>query len=204
MKKNIVWIKTPRCGGTALKKLLIKNDLFHKAEFTGPVPDEVIKSKKVITVFPDHKDQFQRDNQKLWDNAFKFAIIRNPYDKFVSGWKALEQAKRRPFGPFTLKEILLDLPTKKGHYNGWVHLTQTQVSILENESGFIDFTRFVRFENLQSELGPVFKLIGIPGAIMPRCNLSKRAEYRTYFDDETRKIFEKKYWLDLRIFKYKY
>lgn len=181
----IIWVKTPKCAGTSLK-----------IHFT----EKRIMPGKVKCILPEHKDIFKKNNKSLWDSAFKFAIVRNPFDKLVSAWHYFEHLRCRP-----LYDVLLNLPRKEKSLRVWHHITQTQVSILSDINGFMPYDRIIKVEYLNRDLNEVLKKHNIPPVVLPRKNKTKRdRDYRKYFDRKTRMLAEKLYWMDLNLFGYEF
>lgn len=73
-------------------------------------------------LLPDNPDYPRRPA-----DYFVFSVVRNPWDRFVSGWKYCPGTRSR-----TVREVLLDLP-QEGH--DYRHLTRPQVDILFDAQG---------------------------------------------------------------------
>lgn len=142
---------------------------------------------------------------------FRFSIVRNPYDRFISGWKFCE----REGSPVrSLIEVLRDLPRRPTPLDDpdgavvrdYVHVTRPQHEILfrRDESLGIDF--LMRFENLQPDFDRVCSLVGKPRTVLPLVNKGDRLPYRRYFDPEpeARRLLEKHFQRDLELFDYHY
>lgn len=128
----------------------------------------------------------------------KFAVIRNPWDRFVSGWLFCEETKHLP-----ILDVLRDLPSA-----GWAHehLTRQQTTTLcHADDGFaVDIV--IRFEHLQRDFDQVCKIIGKPEAPMPHINATwSRRPYMEYFRDPiARQLFAQHYERDVRLLGYQY
>ena len=129
-------------------------------------------------------------------NYFKFAVVRNPWDRFVSGWKYLESTRDR-----SLKDVLTNLPQTGKDYR---HLTRPQHTTLYDDSGRLVVDYLIRFESLQDGFGEVCRLIGMPARRLPHINQTRRDHYTKYFDDECRAIFLQHFARDVELFNYKY
>jgi len=46
----------------------------------------------------------RRIGKNLWDNYYKFSVIRNPYDKVLSGFYFFRRLKNIPVGAFNIDE----------------------------------------------------------------------------------------------------
>ncbi len=72
---------------------------------------------------------------------FRFSAIRNPWDRFISGWKYCTTTRHR-----SLHDVLANLP-REGH--DYRHLTRPQHAILYDENGRLIVEYIIRFESLQ-------------------------------------------------------
>ena len=100
-------------------------------------------------------------NQDVWDRYFKFTVIRNPFDKLISGFFMLDGAKKRHTCAQRLKAFSKRLrrgdhpidrakgKTTIDRFRRWV---QNGGKILDRDKYLIDGQEcvdfFIRFENL--------------------------------------------------------
>jgi hypothetical protein len=127
---------------------------------------------------------------------FSFAVTRNPWDRFVSGWKYCASTRER-----TLKEVLAVLP-QQGH--DYRHVTRPQHAILFDDRGELIVDSLLRFEQLQEGFDAVCDRIGKPWCSLPHRNRGSRGHYRDYFDAESRQMFLRHFAKDVEIFGYEY
>ena len=143
------------------------------------------------------KSSHLEDWKRLYDDYFVFAVVRNPWDRFVSGWKYLESTKTR-----SLLEVLRDLP-KKGH--DYRHLTRLQSDTLFDSKGQLITDFLIRFESLQEGFDSVCDQIGRPRIILPHTKQTSRDHYKSYFQSsESIRLFEKHFGKDIRAFGYNF
>lgn len=127
---------------------------------------------------------------------FRFAVVRNPWDRFVSGWKYCSSTCDR-----TLGEVLADLP-QQGH--DYRHVTRPQHATLFDERGAAAVDYLIRFERLQEGFDAVCDLIGKPRCRLPHRNRGTRGHYREYFDAASRHSFLRHFKRDVELFGYEY
>ena len=132
----------------------------------------------------------------IFDEAFKFSFVRNPWDWQVS-----------------LYHFILDRPHNPGHkatkamgsFRNFVlsreGLDFTQTSCLVDESGNLLVDYVGRFESLEKDFRTICKKIGI-AARLPHVNKSARTDYREYYDGETRELTARLYAEDIERFGY--
>lgn len=127
---------------------------------------------------------------------FVFSVVRNPWERFVSGWKYCASTRSR-----TLRDVLLDSP-QEGH--DYRHLTRPQVDILFDAQDRCITDFLMRYESLQRDFDTVCDRLAKSRATLPRTNVGEHLAYRSYFDDECRTLFEQRFARDIAAFGYRY
>jgi hypothetical protein len=133
---------------------------------------------------------------EIFDSAFKFTFVRNPWDWQVS-----------------LYHYILDHPENRGHeetkamgsFRNFVFsrekskFTQTACLVDGSNSLLVDFVG--RFEHIEEDFQTICSKVGI-AAKLPHINKSKRTCYRDYYDAEIRDLTARLYSEDIERFGY--
>lgn len=140
---------------------------------------------------------------EVFARCFKFAFVRNPWDKAVSQYAYMAQREdlRRFVGmpaQATFKQYLT-LIARRRHVQ-W----EPQLSFLLDANGelLVDFVG--RYERLAADAQEVLRCLGLPGRALPHANPSQRRAYQEYYDDEAREMVAAMYAEDIRWFGYHY
>lgn len=141
--------------------------------------------------------------REVWEGSFKFAFVRNPWDRLVS-WHCMcvqnppansftqaVQARHVDFADFLrdTEDPLLE------------RTRRNQIDFLTDESGqsLVDFVG--RYERLEED----FARLGLAGApALPRLNSTRRRDYRLYYTDELREIVAERFARDCAHFGYSF
>lgn len=152
-----------------------------------------------LTSGPTSPKQNWIDYATLYRDYFVFAIIRNPWERFVSGWKYCKSTKDK-----SLIDVLSNLPTKEFDEHDYHHLTRTQYSFLYHRDKLIPHY-LIRMERFQEGFDEVCKRIGKPRVELKKLNTTEHTHYRDYFNsDESRRLFERHFKDDIDTFGYNF
>lgn len=179
---HYVFAAIPKTGTHAVRRALRPHmaagdleqvGLFVKRQF--PIPELARLGHGHITL--EQLRAFM-DPRKFGD-YFKFAFVRNPFDRFVSYCAfmtrtsdAFETDPQR-----VMRRFIADPP--------WGHvLFQPQHSFVSDSGGAILADYVGRVEAMQESFDFIAGKIGIPTVQLERVNSSKRAEYRDYYDQQ--------------------
>jgi hypothetical protein len=123
-----------------------------------------------------------------YENYFKFAFVRNPYDRIVSAFSYDSQFHG------------MGLDFKK-----FVFSKSIPVKYDINQYDFVIGSDFIgKFENLQSDFDFICDRLGITRDPLNLDNYSKHKHYSEYYDDETKEFVAKKYAKDIEYFGYEF
>lgn len=141
-----------------------------------------------------------------WKKVFKFSIVRNPWDKFVSHYFNRIKTNQTGLGdnPIEFKKwVKLAYGEQNPKYYDNPKYFMPQIDWLSDEEGEIMVDFIGRFENLENDFQLICKRIGTI-ADLPFVNKSEHKEYQYYYDDETREIVSRWFEKDIELFKYSF
>jgi len=159
--------------------------------------------------------------QNIWNHYFKFTVIRNPYDKMVSGFYFRKKQKENHNYFQKTKALignLLDIGSPISRIKGDTEVEQFRSwvkkggKIIDQDNFLIDGKEcvdfFIRFENLYEDIGYVCDRLSIPyePSRIPMCKKgirNNRIPVRDYYDKETKELVQKIYAWEIDRFGYK-
>lgn len=216
-KNNLVFIHIPKTGGSSIEHML---GLIHRENLFSPTPLEgLIPATKT----PQHFTWLElRQNlpSAFLDTAYKFAFVRNPWDRFVSeycwrrGWYFKDVGARADYYYERLDMSSLDsfvrvleLPQDKriDARRGFDGHLETQFSFIVGETGKVAVDFVGRFENFEMDLRKVAVEAGLKVGPVGHIRKSHREkDYRTYYTSYSRSAVQSFYRDDIREFGYEF
>ena len=188
-----IFIHVPKCGGRSVAKALFNEE--HVGHAT-------------------HRQYRMLFTKQEYCSYFKFAIVRNPWDRLVSAfhylkgggngppdqkWSESHLEKYDDFDTF-VREWLPSQNHLDSTY--WHFMTQTHFTSTESGTKELDFIG--HFETLAEDYKTIAGELGIKTEL-PYLNRSKRRmDFRSYYTDETAEIAAKAYKSDIDAFGYQF
>lgn len=128
---------------------------------------------------------------------FKFAFVRNPFDRFISYCAFTTRAlKQFEADPKRVMRRYIDNPP-------WQHiLFQPQHRFVTDDAGRLLTDYVGRVEQMQESYDEAARRLGIPTATLEKVNVSERRDYRDYYDEALIAGVAKLYARDLELFGY--
>jgi chondroitin 4-sulfotransferase 11 len=163
------------------------------------------------------------------DDYFKFAFVRNPWDRLVSWYTMIDEARKgvadgtaEPMtrrlikknnlfkyvlrcGP-TFDEFVINCTEKQWMGNGYYSFTFNQLRYLTDKNGEVLVDFIGRFENFAQDISHVFDMLGLEASQLeiPHENRSAHSHYSEMYTPETREIVRKRFRRDVEFFGYEF
>jgi hypothetical protein len=179
---------------------------------------------------PGHKEsinhatarQTRELNREIWDLCFKFAVVRNPWERVLSWYAGLAPEKKggtfdswlfdyfrnRAGGPVSAKRRYdMDAFPKKVSreelVDYWRDFLLPCAEWVTDESGNVIVDYIARFETLTQDWEVICGKIGI-AAPLPHANKSRHLHYSAYYTDEMADFITHRYGKDIEMFGYRF
>jgi hypothetical protein len=133
----------------------------------------------------------------MYDGLFKFAFVRNPWDRLVSRHAHLLRSTNRR------RHDLVKRMNSFEDFIAWEIKRQSayQFEYVTDKAGrsIVDFVG--RYERLSEDFSKVCVRLGI-NAELPHANISEHRDYRTYYTPKTRELVARHFQRDIELFGY--
>jgi chondroitin 4-sulfotransferase 11 len=163
------------------------------------------------------------------DDYFKFAFVRNPWDRLVSWYTMIDEARKgvadgtaEPMtrrlikknnlfkyvlrcGP-TFDEFVINCTEKQWMGNGYYSFTFNQLRYLTDKNGEVLVDFIGRFETFAQDISHVFDMLDLEASQLeiPHENRSAHSHYSEMYTPETREIVRKRFRRDIEFFGYEF
>ena len=206
-KNKLIFFHIPKNAGTSVSSLLLKNESFY---YPWVILSKILRKikktdnfffdnfQKKIYLFTSHETVRtieRKISSEIYDNFFKFAVVRNPYSRFVSRYnymKSTNTLKELSFPEFLKKHVELSL------------IADQQYRFLLNKNGKIGVNKIIKFENINEEMTEFSKANNLKLSKFKKLNISTTENYKDYYDTDTKKIVEDFCKEDLEFFNYSF
>jgi chondroitin 4-sulfotransferase 11 len=208
-KRDVLFVWVPKCAGMSLYRVLVKCGCVEDRWLN---PTKPFANRGMITFghvsIPELVDRRVIAPHFL-ENAFKFAFVRNPFDRLVSLFCYLkkinceEVPQAMSFDEFCRKvERREHPPVGLYNYKG-LNQCNPMIEWLQDRRGrlLVDFVG--RHESLHEDFQKICRIVGIDEHL-PHENRTEHRHYRTYYTPNTRAIVERVYREDLDRFDYSF
>ena len=203
--RKFIFVHVPKTGGSAIEATLFPNLKPCVRRLYGGCNDKQRERYGIGLLQHLTADHIREEvGEDIFKSFFKFAVVRNPWDKLVSEYAYISNTSREKY---IIKRLGLstagvsfsefaEAVCKSNFVN--THLF-TQSLMVGDSLDFIG-----KFENLQEDFNIVCDKIGIPRQELTHINKSQHKHYTEYYDDETREIVAEKYSKDIECFGYEF
>ena len=230
-KDKFIFIWIDKNGGTSISKYLqtIYGNDSPGLDANNNVKKEFEKNKNIIFInnnglkphySPRRYALEIMENLNLegqWENYFKFAFVRNPWDRVVSFYSEIINAEKS-YWPSKInyrQKIceLMNIKTKELTFEIFLkcclieqkfknyHLEPQYYKICNlKDKIIVDFVG--RYENFNNDLEFIFNKLNLDISSFPHHNKSNHKYYGEYYNDDTQRIVEKYYKKDIEMFDY--
>ena len=195
--KRLIFVHIQKTGGNAICTAL--------GERPSP-PEKHFFARDLIEVYGQHN----------WNTYFKFAIVRNPWDRLVSWWSMIDAnrsvlEKKQHWSNFqrfiverarTFDEFLENCDVEINDKDGKKWIYRNQIDYLADTSGRLLVDYVGRFESLQQDFDFITKKTLGHSVPIPHVNRSQHRHYSKYYTPELVDKVAHRFQRDIKLFGY--
>lgn len=206
---DAVFVWVPKCAGTSMWRAIVGCD---RPFFRTPQDVRELFPQRGTVTF-GHQSYTQLVEKGLVSRefdkrAFKFAFVRNPFDRTVSLFHYLKKTRHlhentsfRTFC-YLIRDRAFQSVGLFNHYG--LSQCSPQSDWLVDSQGKLIVDFIGRFENMQEDYEKLSRQLGSKTKSLMHLNKTEREDYLDYYDDECREIVASFYQGDLERFDYQF
>lgn len=169
-------------------------------------PNPVYEMWEAFMMHVTARDAKKELPEEIYNDFYKFAFVRNPWDWQVSMYHFILKEKTHVShklvgsmaGFDEYLEWVIEKPARNAYPKG---AGKFQKDMLIDEEGKIIVDFIGRYENLAQDFQHVCRVINID-ASLPSINKTVHKDYRSYYNEKTRKIVAEHFKEDIELFGY--
>mgnify|MGYP006274252899 CR=1 FL=1 len=207
-RHRCIFVEIPKTGSTSVRAVIGKSAEPHldicelRREMTRRLRHTETGGRLINAAYGLTPEAWRRRRaERAFHDYFKFAFVRNPWDRVVSLYHRQEGERVRDemsFDDFarTIRYSSATSPQGSPHVN--------QLDYLVDPSGhrLVDFVG--RFERLDEDWATVAERLGLPPALPHKRKTDRDKPYTDYYTDETRAIIAERFAVDVEAFGYRF
>jgi hypothetical protein len=185
-----IFVHVQKTGGSSIEVALRRHD--------PSIPEKPHNARRHLGA----RDVRELVGHAAWDASFKFAFVRNPWDRLVS-WHSMcvQAAAPNAFGRYVQERFASFEDFVMRPDATLARTTVPQVDYLAATDGALIVDFVGRYEALHRDYAEVGRRLGIDGAL-PHANRSAHRGYRDYFSDAMRDAVAARFARDIERFGY--
>ena len=204
-KNRFIFFHLPKNAGSAVSDILNRNESYYTSK---KIISKILKNfskndnfffdnyQKKLHFFRSHVTISYIENiisPKIFNDYFKFAVVRNPFSRFVS---------RYNYTKLVTKNSNLKFPIFLTNHLKYKLITDQQYKFLLKKNGEIGVDKIIKFENLNRDLNDISSKINTDLSKFKKMNASTFDDYKKYYNNETINLVKNYCKKDLEFFNY--
>lgn len=213
VKHRFLFVHIAKTGGTSVRAALARRRWLDPWYWPMFVCSRLshLSGHRIASKLPRHAKAIAAMEmlpREFFDDLFKFAFVRNPWDLQVSSFHHIRRERPQYLGGHDdFKEFLRWklAPDRPGQYHLDTSI-QLQSDYLVDLHGNLIVDYIGRYERLEQDFSEACSRIGIPAPALPhrRQASDRSADYRRYYDDESATLVADRFAPDIEQLGYRF
>ena len=214
-KHKFIFMHTPKCAGSSIEVSLAS--VGDEGDLIGPVTSEGLPDDyKHPNTFEEHQEEtggiyngMRAEEIKnyigddIWNEYFKFSVVRNPWDRAISFWHWRDREKTNDW----LQYLNEDVKHPKSFLWTFTHMPVLSITKQLQINKKFDIDYLIPYENLSVGYKEVCDRLNIKPIDLPRAKSGYRdpkIPYHRFYTTTTKNIIDEIYKDDIDNFEYKF
>lgn len=213
-RKQFIFVHINKAGGTSITSVVGKFEEWSLAKrmYRGIERRYLSRKFKSFTCcglhfFGNHASALvvrEALGYELYDRYYKFAVVRNPWDREVSRYFYARNTPTHHLHKLANQLEFAEFIKQRGKRANKRNVSSYQFKKVSDGEGNLIVDAIVHIENLGEEIAPVFERIGIDQRMLPQLNRSSHRAYQDYYDEESIEIVRHMASEDIERFGYRF
>jgi hypothetical protein len=216
LRRNYLFVHIAKTGGSSIRSALAADrwrDPWHWAyAICGRISH--LSGHRLPVKLPRHAPivaAWEMLPPETFDTLFKFAVVRNPWDRLVSAFGHLQRERSgllKSLRVGSFDDFVSWAVNDANHYRGEAAtllraLCRSQTDYLQDSQGNMLVNFVGRFETMSESFVHIARSIRLPGPKLPhKRNSQRRDNYRHFYSDTSAQCVAECYSRDMALFNY--
>ena len=198
-----LYVRTSKCGSSSIRATF--RDLAHSTRTVGSEHHTAYRFSERDADFRLHMILFgqvgpyARLQPHVFSSAWKFAVVRNPWDRAVSAYSYCRRRGALPASVSFRDYVRIDF-AEMDEFVFTHSLPLFDILAHDGDCRYLDF--IARFERLQADFDFACSRIGLPPTPLPHRHRTQHGDYRSYYGRDDIARIAAKYRRDIDAFGY--
>jgi len=177
-KHRTIFVHIPKCAGTSIEMMFLKDlglDYEHRAPLLLRPNDKVsLGPPRLAHLAAVEYVEHHYISDSLFNNYFKFSVVRNPIRRTLSFYKYLGYSRVMPLSQFVQYELMSLFEKRKGLY--W--FVRPQASFVCDKDGKTIVDCIYKLENINESLSEIAQRSNLDNPVLEHSNKSSDQIFR--------------------------
>lgn len=188
-KHKCIFVHISKTGGTSLEHALFQSEGIDITDMLTDDNNIEYPEKHLSAV------QYRETNPDIFNEYFKFAIVRNPWDRLVSNYFWHKQIELQPVCDLSFEDYIDFVDENVTQYHQYGKVCDRNTIIID---------KIYTFERIQRSYADICNQLGLDVTTIPVANKTNHKRYTEYYSPIVSKRVAHMFRVDIDMFNYEY